>query len=125
MFPSNFEDVTRTLDDELTKTVSQFDDLYEICICLQENICEENIAWHTLNGSEQISTSTFVNQTADEELTQDQISSHESPSFITYQSITLKEGTVTMNDFMHDFPLTEELLQYVYNHCTYHDPIED
>ena len=29
-----------------------------------------------------------------------------------------------MNDFMHDFPLIEESLQSVYNHCKYRDPIE-
>ena len=30
-----------------------------------------------------------------------------------------------MNDFIHDFPLTEELLQFVYNNYTCQDPIED
>ena len=29
-----------------------------------------------------------------------------------------------MNYFKHNFPFTIEPLQYVYNHCTYHDPIE-
>ena len=95
-FPSNVEYVTSTLDDELTEIVSQYDDLYEICICLQENIRKEKIAHHTLKRSEQISNSPFVNQVSDEELIEDQISSHECPSFVTYQSITLKEGMVTM-----------------------------
>ena len=107
-FPSDIEDVTSTLDDELTEIVSQFDDIYERCICLQENIHKENIACHTLKRSEQISNSPFVNQVSDEELIKDQISSHEFPSF--YQSITSKEGMVTMNDVMHDFTVTEESL---------------
>ena len=33
-FPSNFEDITSTLDDELIEMVSQFDDIYEICMYL-------------------------------------------------------------------------------------------
>ena len=42
--------------------MSQFDGPYEICICLQENIREENIAHHTLKGSGKISNTLFVNQ---------------------------------------------------------------
>ena len=84
---------------------------------------QKNIAHHTLKGSEQISSSPLVNKNLDEQLKEDKISSHECHSFITYQSITLNEGMVTMNGFMHDFPLTEESLQFVYNHCAYHNPI--
>ena len=90
LFPSNFEDITSTLDDELTEIVSQFHDIYERCIFLQENIREENISHHTLKRSEQISNSPFVNQTSDKKLAEDQISSHKCPSFISYQSITWK-----------------------------------
>ena len=100
------EDVTSTLDDELTKIVSKFDDIYEICICLQENIHEENISHHTLKGSWKISNSPFVNQISEKELREDQIYSHECSSFVSYQSITSKEGMVTINDCMHDFILT-------------------
>ena len=31
---------------------------------------------------------------------------------------------VANNDIMRDFTLIEEPLQSIYNHCTYHDPIE-
>ena len=64
-FPFDIEDITSTLEDELTEIVSQFDNIYKICICLQENIHDKNIAHHTFKGSERISDPLFVNQNLD------------------------------------------------------------
>jgi len=85
-FPSNFEDITSTLDDELIEIVSQFVYLYKRCICLQESIHDRRIAHHTFKGSEKISDFPFVNQILDMDCKKDQISPYRCLGLISYPS---------------------------------------